>query len=256
LGMVVGGAWSFGSGAASAQEPGSGGVPALVPAAAAPVGQLPGPGFGGPDPALRADDFEEILIDLRVGRLARLTARALSDGADILLPVAEVLTLAEIDHRVDPDGNVRAVRHPGARRPAFGPGAATRGLVDEGVFYTPTGGLAEALGVTLQIDWIQLAVVVMDPESLPVGRRVAREARWRTLRGEGEGDPAAHALALGQRALGGGVLDWSVAAEARDPEATASYAAGAGMRALGGSLQASGRSIGPASQGTHHVDVT
>jgi len=217
------------------------------------------------------DELQEILVDLRIGRFARRTVRALTDGAEVLLPVEDLLTLGEVDHRVEPEGSIQAILHPGARRLVFDPAAGEvfqagarwtvpggALVVDDGALYAAAPVLGRALGVTLHVDWVQLAVVVMDPEVLPLGRRLAREARWRSLRGDGDGngDPFAPRVDLAHGPLGGGVLDWSLSAEATDPEATTAYAVGAGIRAFGGGLQASSRSLGPVSLGEHQMDVT
>ena len=213
-------------------------------------------------------DLQEILLDLRIGRLARRTVRALTDGSDAYLPVSEFLTLGEVDHTVDDSGALRAVLHPGARLVIVDPveGKAFREgrpvamspdqvAVDAGTMFVSAPVLEALLDLTIVTDWSQLTSAVMDPAALPLGRRLEREARWRNLRGDADAGAESY-VHLDHGPLGGAVLDWSLSSNVNDPYETTSYALGAAGRVLGGGLQVSARSLGAASAGEHQVEAT
>ncbi|MEX2466276.1 MAG: hypothetical protein WD995_05165 [Gemmatimonadota bacterium] len=214
-------------------------------------------------------DLQEILLDLRIGRLASRTVRALTEGSEAYLPVSELLALGEVDHTVEDTGVVRAVIHPGARlvvldpvagqasregRPFSLPAAAM--AEDSGTLYVAASVLESLFDLTIRTDWSRLTAVVMDPQVLPLGRRMEREARWRRVTGAtGSGAPDAR-IPLDQGRFGGAVVDWSLSSNVNDPSGTTSYAVGAGARVFDGNLQMSSRSLGPTSTGEHQVDAT
>jgi hypothetical protein len=213
-------------------------------------------------------DLQEILLDLRIGRLARRTVRALTDGSEAYLPVSEFLTLGEVDHTVDDSGTLRAVLHPGARLVIVDPVEAKafregrpvamspeEVAVDAGTMFLSASVLETLLDLTIVTDWSQLTSAVMDPAALPLGRRLEREARWRNLRGDADA-PAESYVHLDHGTFGGAVLDWSFSSNVNDPYETTSYALGAAGRVLGGGLRVSARSLGATSSGEHQVDAT
>lgn len=216
------------------------------------------------------DPFEEILLEFRIGRMARTTVRAYWDGEIALLPAAAVLDVAEIARAWTPDGALEATLHPHgtrirverASRSAFRNGEVVPAPPEwirpdpDGDVYVAAPVMGALLGVTLQPDWEELAVVVRNPEGLPVARRLDREARWDALRGRHAASARVPRLELDAPALGGAVLDWGLSNSAEDPRNTAAYSVGLATRVLGGSLRVSQRSLGPAVQGAGRFDAT
>lgn len=238
------------------------------------LGTVEGQALVQADPGVTLDapvvsDLQEILVDLRIGRLAGRTVRALTDGGEVYLPVSDLLEMSEIDHTVSERGVLRAVLHPGARAVVLEADAGTAAVDDRGVEVS-AGDLAidqrtlfvrrslieRLFDLTIRTDWTDLTAVVMDPERTPLGRRVAREARWRTLTGEAASGAPSRRVPMEQRSLGGAVVDWSLSSNARDPSGSAAYAVGAGGRLWGGGLQVSARSVGPFGMGAHRVDAS
>ena len=226
----------------------------------------------GPDAVLEVpapSDLEEVLLDLRIGRLVTRTVLAFTDGAVAYLPVSALLELGEVDHTVDETGVLRAVLQPGARLVILDPvaGAAFREgrtvdiparafFLEAGILYAMASGLESVFDLRIRTDWSQLTSVVMDPEALPIGRRMAREARWQNLRGPtGADDPDARAELEGGP-FGGAVLDWSFSSNASEPLASGIYSVGGGARVFGGGLQVTARSLGSGSEGQRQLDVT
>ncbi|MDT8341453.1 MAG: carboxypeptidase-like regulatory domain-containing protein [Longimicrobiales bacterium] len=247
----------------------AGRVPCMALALALAAG--PGSAHARPGPGPEDPEYQELLVELRFGRLAAVTVRAFSDGALALLPARQLLELAELEVMDDPAGGFRATLHPERRvirvLPERGEvrvdGVAVP--VREGWVHTDPAGqlflatpLLEALlGVRIQTDWVDLLVVVMNPEVLPLGRRLAREARWNA--GVAGSTARRRGLAVQQLAappLGGAVLDWGLSANGRDPDGSLAYSAGVAARVMGGSLRVSSRSVGPLAQGDHTVDGT
>jgi hypothetical protein len=96
----------------------------------------------------------------------------------------------------------------------------------------------------------------MNPDELPLGRRLAREARWNALRAEREGSLGLPRVEIDQRPVGGAVLDWSLFTDSREPLSSLAYSAGLGARVMGGKLRLSSQSLGPAAHGAHRFDAT
>lgn len=225
----------------------------------APVDARP----GAPNP------LDETLIEVRMGRLAAWTTLALTDGSMVLLPVADFLEMAEVDFSVDSLGSVHANLYPGQRPLTFDarlgsahlqytPIEVERGelvLTEDGL-YASTDLLGRALDVVVRMNWEDLEVDVVNPGALPLGRRAAREARWRAIQGRAVDDAAVPRIPLTTAPVGGAVMDWTVLSNARDPFESASYGIGMGARVFGGSLQVTSRSEGPISQGIHRIDAT
>ena len=221
-------------------------------------------------PALAAEsELDELLVELRIGRLMAATVFALSDGTEILVPVGDLLRLGEVEHTVDPDGRVRAVLYPGARVVTVDPIAGRAELdgapaalpegsiaVSGGSTYVATPVLERLLGLRIGPDLAQLRVTVRNPEALPVGLRLEREARWRNLTGGREAGVSADLVDLERPRLGGAVLDWRLSSTMNDLSESTAYAVGLGARAFEGGVQVSAQSVGPASQGRHRVDAT
>lgn len=232
---------------------------------------LPGAASAVPvqDAAPAASEPEEVLLDLRIGRLARRTVPAYRLDGSALLPAAELLEMGEVEFETDADGTLRAVLHPGRRQVVVrGDGAAVKagervpvspGAIHlaEGEMFVSASLLEELFELAIRTDWSELTATVLDPEALPLGRRIAREERWRRLgAGPSTRTPGPPVELDGPR-LGGAVLDWSVSSSSlRRPGGSTNYSVGLGTRLWDGSLQVSSRSRGSLEAGAHRLDAT
>jgi hypothetical protein len=222
-----------------------------------------------PGAAVDPATLEETLVELRVGRLAARTVIALTDGSSIMVSLGSFFDLAEIDYTMLQDGQIRAVTYPGQRALVID-AAGGLATLDGASLDLPPASLAwtnqevfaatevleTALGLRMRVDWAQLTATVRDPDALPVGRRLQREARWAALGGPRDSQYEPFRVDLEQGPFGGAVLDWRLSSDVGDMSGTTAYAVGAGARAFGGGLQVTARSLGPASQGRHQVDAT
>jgi len=143
---------------------------------------------------------EPIIVELSVGRYGVRTVEALRLGREVLLPLSVVADLAELRYQRVPPASVELVLEPGARRAVSDPtttrirfGDTTLALtpadriVRDGEHYLSTRILGALLHTTFAVNWADLSVAVLDADSLPVGRRRARERALAALRRGREG---------------------------------------------------------------------
>src|SRR6266704_5530079 len=64
---------------------------------------------------------EPVVIDLRIGRITGTTVQAYRVRSEVLLPLSQFFQLAEIRHRLTPDGRLEATVDPGNRRIVIDP---------------------------------------------------------------------------------------------------------------------------------------
>src|SRR5438552_16245484 len=64
---------------------------------------------------------EPVVIDLRIGRITGTTVQAYRVRSEVLLPLSQFLQLAEIRHRLTPDGRLEATVDPGNRHIVIDP---------------------------------------------------------------------------------------------------------------------------------------
>ncbi len=219
----------------------------------------------------RGDDDPpiEVLVEIRIGRLARQTVAALRDGETVLLPAAMLLELGEVACAVDSTGRLRATRQPGGRPVEITAGSDTAFLdarpvlLDQGsvvwqdeALYVAAPTLEQLFGLIIRTEWSELAVTVVDPEALPVGRRLRREAERRAALARANAAPPDLALGPERGRLDGLVADWSLAGTLDDLPGTAAYGFGLAGEVLGGSLTVTTQSVGRATDGRARVDAT
>jgi len=122
--------------------------------------------------------------------------------------------------------------------------------------YLSTRILSQLLNVTFAVNWTELAVTLLDADSLPVGRRVTRERAHALFRGsEGAGVPDL-ALGVARTRWDGMVLDYSILAPSQDLLGTGAYSAGLGLNLMGGSLEGRLASSGPPRDGALRFDAS
>jgi hypothetical protein len=222
-----------------------------------------------PRPAPAQTPGEPVIVELSVGRYGVRTVEAIRIGRDVLLPLSAVAELAEVRYQRIPPASVELVLEPGARRAVSDPatthirfGDTTLALtpadrvVRGGEHYLGTRILGALLRTTFAVNWEELSVALLDADSLPVGRRRARERALALLRNGGA--EAAPDLALGIERVrwDGLVLDYSALMPANDLLGGGAYSAGLGLNLVGGSLEAGIASAGPARGGPPRIDAS
>ncbi|TVP42678.1 MAG: hypothetical protein EA350_14965 [Gemmatimonadales bacterium] len=202
---------------------------------------------GAPGEPAGVADFDEVLLDLRMGRLSRRLVPALARGDTAYLPVSDFLELAEV--RFSRGGDwIQAVRQPGNVGVRYEAGSAESGVVArDGRLHARASRLEADFGLRIELHWEDLVAAVVDPGHLPVGLRAARELRWGSFQAgpmAGRSTAADRTLGTTPYRAGGFVADWSVSANAARIEESAAGSLSLGSQLLGGSLRLSARSEG------------
>jgi hypothetical protein len=210
--------------------------------------------------------LDPVIVELAMGRYRSRTVPAFRSGDDALLPLSQVADQAEIASQPLPGGGVELILQPGARRLAFDPtnreirsGKTTIRLtpgdraIQSGEQYLSTRVLTALLGTKFVIDWTDLSVVLLNADSLPIGRRIAREKAHAAFRAAIEAGAPDLALGSERPRWDGVVLDYSLLAPSQDLFGGA-YSTGLGLNLMGGSLEASLASVGPPRDGNLRFD--
>jgi hypothetical protein len=210
---------------------------------------------------------EPVVIDLRIGRITGTTVQAYRVRSEVLLPLSQFFQLAEVRHRLTPDGRLEATVDPGNRRIVIDPRSDSMLYADHAVrierefmrfeapeLYVGSERLGDLLGVMFAVDWSDLTATVVDPSSLPIARRLSREAAREAYLRHPNGLRADVTLGLQRPAWDGVVIDYSLFAPSADPVAGSTYGFGLGADVGGGSLEMLAQSVGPAELGRVHVD--
>jgi hypothetical protein len=203
-----------------------------------------------------------VLIELRIADLTSITVQAFRVRTEALLPVAQLLSLAEARYHLSPDGVLESSLPPGPRRlrVAVGRDTMTFGdrrvriepeflLFKDGELYVGAERLGDLLATRIIVDWSDLTATIMDASMLPIGQRVRREAAREALARRRDRAPADFSLGLERQRWDGLVLDYSLFAPGGQPLSAGSYAFDVGTDAFGGSLAVGAQSVGPADAG-------
>ncbi len=239
-------------------------VAALVAAACLGYNGLRAQAAADSSVTLRAPD--PIIVELALGRYGSRTVSAYRSGDDALLPLSQFADLAELATRSLPGGGVELILQPGERRVAIDPrraeietgatairlGAADR-IVETGDQYLSTRVLSALLHTTFTVNWSDLSVALIDADSLPIGRRIARQRAHAAYRASIEGRTPDLALGTDRPRWDGVVLDYSLLAPSQDLLGGA-YSTGLGLNLMGGSLEATVASAGPPRDGAVRLD--
>src|SRR6266516_1764696 len=210
---------------------------------------------------------EPVVIDLRIGRITGTTVQGYRVRSEVLLPLSQFFQLVEIRHRLTPEGRLEATVDPGNRRIIIDPRSDSMAYGDRRVhiehefirfespeLYVGSERLGDLLGVMFAVDWSDLTATVVDPGSLPIARRLRREAARDAYLRRADGLRPDLTFGLQRPTWDGVVIDYSLFAPSSDPLAGSTYGFGLGADVGGGSLEMLGQSVGPADQGRVHVD--
>lgn len=198
------------------------------------------------------DTAEPVIVEVALGRIASRTVLAYRLGKTALLPVSQVLNLAEIRQTGGTPHSIDAVIEPAGT--AFGIDAdrlrltagrlvkildSTDVFARDGEVYLALGPLGQALGVEWSVNWSDLTIAAVDAAGLPVAARITRD--WQRRRQQDAGDVrfAPERLIEGpRRTIDGMVADYSLYAPSGRPIRDAAWSTAIGLDVLGGSLTA------------------
>ena len=207
-----------------------------------------------------------VIAELSLGRYVSRTVPAYRSGDDALLPITQLADLAEIATRPLPGGGLELILQPGARRVAIQPEtseikspsgsvalAPADRVVQPGEQYVSTRVLSALLHVNFSINWSDLSVALLDADSLPVGRRIAREKARSTFREAMAARTPDLTMGTDRTRWDGAVLDYSILAPSQDVLGGA-YSTALGLNVMGGSLEATIASAGAPRDGNVRFD--
>ncbi|HMU62779.1 MAG TPA: carboxypeptidase regulatory-like domain-containing protein [Gemmatimonadales bacterium] len=210
-----------------------------------------------------------MLIDLALGRLVSRTVAAYRNDGTALVPLSAFFDLAEIGYSISPDGVLDARLEPsgdmlrvaagadtasvGKRRVAVSPSTL---FARDGELYIATEPLGELLDVQFEVSWPDLTATVLNPDSLPVARRLRRD-QMRALLAQRNGARPDTVLGPMRTKWDGMVLDYNVAFPFSDNlVGGASYQFALGAQVGGGALEVGVRSLGTIDYGTTEFAAT
>ena len=213
-------------------------------------------------PPIVTGDAEPVLVDLRIGRLVSRTVVAYRQGEEALVPLGTFFDMAEIQATVSAEGRLDARLEPSGRsvRVAAGgdslfiggrtlPVTAAQLLFRDGELYLATERLGTMLDLDFDISWPDLTVAVLNPDSLPVARRLRRD-QMRMLLAERNGVHPDTTLGPMRTKWDGLVLDYDLAFPLSDNLVGGSnYQFALGAQVAGGALELGVRSLGPLESG-------
>ena len=212
---------------------------------------------------------EPVIVEVRIGRIARATVQGFRVRTEVLLPLSQFLQLVEIRHRLSPEGRLEAAVDPGNRRIVIDVRRDTMQFgerrvriepefrrFESGELYIGAERLGDLLGLRFGVDWAELTVTVVDPGDLPIARRLNREAAREAYLRQVEGPKADVTFGRERPRWDGVVVDYSLFSPSVDPIGSAAYTLGLGADLAGGSLEVLGQSVGAASDGKVRVDAS
>ena len=213
--------------------------------------------------------IEPILIELKLGRLAERTVPAHRSGSrrprfhlvrsSSWPSCGSSAARARITAIVQP-GNRRFEVHAvqrtlsiDGRTTALGPRDF---LVQDNEIFLSTRVLGQALALHWDVSWPDLEVVVIDPEELPIGRRVRRKQMAMARLGVGD-DSARADGRLKEKVwpLEGVVADYSALVPSNPGPEGGAYSGTLGFTLFGGSLVAGVQNEGPVKDGNVRLDA-
>ncbi|HXI21170.1 MAG TPA: hypothetical protein VNH46_08800, partial [Gemmatimonadales bacterium] len=199
--------------------------------------------------AAQTDSAEKVLVELRLGRIAARTVEAWRVGDTALVPLDAFADLAELRFSRLPDstmetmlqpGNVPLVLDPASRSLRLGKRTMQLGptqlIVAGGRPFVAVDVLGRAMQLEFAVSWPDLQVAVLDPSTLPVARRLRREAYLESRLAQSEVPEVTRLdLGLNRSRVDGLILDYSALTPTTGLDGGA-YAGALGFDVLGGSL--------------------
>ncbi len=212
---------------------------------------------------------EPVLVDLELGRLVSRTLLAYRDGNEALVPLSAFFSMAEIQSSLSPAGAMTARLEPSGEEIRITAGADSliigkralpvegwQLLYRDGELFLATERLGAMLDIEFDISWPDLTVTVLNPDSLPVGRRMWRD-QMRALLAERRGSHPDTTMGPLNSKWDGLVLDYDVAFPiSGNLVGGASYRFALGAQVVGGALELGVRSLGTTESGDAEFAAT
>src|SRR5437867_12575152 len=117
---------------------------------------------------------EPVVIDLRLGRITGATVQAYRVRSEVLLALSQLFQVAEIRHRLTPDGRLEATVDPGNHRIVIDPRSDSMEYGDHHVrierefirfealeLYVGSERLGDLRGLMFVVDWSDLTAMVV-----------------------------------------------------------------------------------------------
>ena len=191
-------------------------------------------------------------MDVRLGQLASLALRGEREGERVWLPVAELASALELEVVVRTKSRVELRRWPSRDllvfdadsmfvRTGASPLRITTGAlrVTDGELIADIVTLQSALRTTFEISWSDLIVSLPLVDSLPIGRRVAREQAHARLLARSGQNADARVAPLARPLADGAVVDYSLSVPLTGTQRDIGWSSAVGLDVLGGSLELS-----------------
>jgi hypothetical protein len=193
--------------------------------------------------------YDELVVEVRAGRLAETTVHAFLQNGVLLVPAHAVFDLVEVRARGDDQGQFRAMIEPEHTEVRIDPASGQAWMGDDELpvedvillqtdenLYVGTSLIEKILGTGVWFDLADLTMLLDPVKHLPLGRRVSRERAREALRWEKEPAPPDRVYGLRPRAIGGATFDWSLSIPSYEDLGTSRYRLGLGANVLGGAL--------------------
>lgn len=195
---------------------------------------------------------EPVLVELMLGRLTTRTVTAFRVGETPLVPFTELLQMSELVVTRRPGGIIETVVQPGNLQLSIDPttrvlklGSDKRTLADSEMvavdreIFISTAVLGRVLTLEWAVSWPDLEVAVLDPGSLPLARRLRREAYLKArLNQSEEASYSGVRLGLERQGVKGLVFDYSLLTPTSGMVDGGAYSTTLGLDILGGSFSA------------------
>ena len=209
-------------------------------------------------PAYAQVAVEPTLVDVRIGQAASLALRADRAADRIWLPVADLAAGLEIEVVSRSPTRVELRRWPSRalivldRDSTMVRIGATRLIVAAGALRETEGQLAadaatlqKVLSLTFEISWTDLMVSIPVIDSMPIGRRLAREKARAQLMSRAARQAAEEesVAPLARPVADGAVLDYSLSMPLLGERRALAWSTAVGLDVLGGSLEVSTGSV-------------
>lgn len=212
---------------------------------------------------------EAVILELQIDRLTSGTLSGYRVRTEALLPVSQVLALAEVGFRLSPEGHLEARIDPGAKKLVIDAHSDTMTyagrtvriepefrLLKDGELYIGAERLGDLLGVRFVVNWSDLSATMIGADSLPVAMRFRRDAARANFRARTGDEPADYALGIERHRVDGLVLDYNYYAPGGQSLDAGTYDVRLGADAFGGSLVLGAHSVGPANAGVAHGEAS
>ena len=197
--------------------------------------------------------IEPTLMDVRLGQVASLALRGEREGERVWLPVAELASALELEVVVRSKSRVELRRWPSRDLLVFDadsllvrtgdvPLRITTGAlrVADGELRADVITLQSALRTVFEVSWSDLIISLPLIDSLPIGRRVAREQAHARLLARGGADAERALVAPLARPLAdGAVFDYSLSVPLSGARRDLGWSTAVGLDVMGGSLEVS-----------------